>query len=193
VPKNRNFVWERRASRGAGRYAMKYGIISKDDVGGVAEFRARGAVGFPEELSGFTFTQLNTQILIYTMAAATAAMQQLPVEQLNELCLAPFEFESTRGYEEAMKAHDLAISRLLAIANDLTKDKDSKDLASQRITFHQERKGYIKQVLDGKVPADSLLILPTLKGATKELQTCIPNTEGKSFISSVSNILRYSS
>jgi hypothetical protein len=123
------------------------------------------------------------------MAAATAAMQQLPVEQL----LAPFEFERTRNYEEATKAHELAISKLLALVNDPTKDKDSKDLASQRIAFHRERKGYIKQVLDGKVLADSLLILPTLKGATEELQTYIPNTEGKSFISSVSNILRYSS
>jgi hypothetical protein len=148
---------------------------------------------FPQELSDFTFTQLNTQILIYTMAAATAAMQQLLVEQLNELCLAPFEFERTRDYEEATKAHDLAISRLLVLVNDLTMDKDSKDLAIQRIAFHRERKGYIKQVLDGKVLADSLLILPTLKGATEELQTYIPNTEGKSFISSVSNILRYSS
>ena len=27
MPKNRNFVWEKRASRGAGRYAMKYGIV----------------------------------------------------------------------------------------------------------------------------------------------------------------------
>jgi len=126
------------------------------------------------------------------MEAAITEMLQIPAELTGDLSSAPFEFERVRDYEKAAKAHDLAISKLLALVNK-TKDKNIKDIANQRIAFHRQRKAHIQKALDGTLLANSLLILPTLKGAIEELKTFIPNTEGKSFISSVSNILRYSS